>query len=206
MDIETARTWVRAIAASVEAEKDRLTRLDSAIGDADHGNNLHRGFTAVDAALETHPAATAGDVLITTGSTLISKVGGASGPLYGSLFRAAGKHLTQAEPTPAQLADALDAGLAAVRKLGSAQVGDKTMVDALSPALEALRASAESGAGLAAAARAAAKAAGVGAESTIPLQARKGRASYLGQRSQGHEDPGAASTALIFTALAEATT
>ncbi|PSK92321.1 dihydroxyacetone kinase-like protein [Murinocardiopsis flavida] len=204
MDIKTARAWVRAIAASVEAGKDRLTRLDSAIGDADHGNNLHRGFTAVDAALATHPAATPGDVLVTTGSTLISKVGGASGPLYGSLFRAAGKRLTQSAPTPADLADALDAGLAAVRKLGSAQVGDKTMVDALTPALEALRAAAESGADLPAAAHAAAKAAADGAASTIPLQARKGRASYLGQRSQGHEDPGAASTAMIFTALAEA--
>ncbi|GAA3721887.1 dihydroxyacetone kinase-like protein [Spinactinospora alkalitolerans] len=205
MDIELARAWVRAIASAIEGDKERLTRLDSAIGDADHGNNMHRGFSAVLQALDGHEAATVGDVLVKTGTTLISRVGGASGPLYGTVFRTAGKRLTGPEADAGEVADALAAGLDGVRGLGAAQVGDKTMVDAFSPALDAFRAAVEAGGDLAAAARAAAEAAAEGLEATTPLQARKGRASYLGARSIGHQDPGAASTALIFHALADVT-
>ncbi|WP_033337954.1 dihydroxyacetone kinase subunit DhaL [Catenuloplanes japonicus] len=193
MNVDQARDWIAAIAAKVEADAETLTRLDSAIGDGDHGANLKRGFAAVTLALDGFEAETVGDVLTKTGATLISKVGGASGPLYGSAFRAMGKALTSADVTREQLGDALEAGLAAIRKLGGAQPGDKTMVDAWLPAAAAFKSS-----GALAAAAAAAK----GAEDTTGLQARKGRASYLGERSVGHQDPGATSTALIFQALA----
>ncbi|MEV6342638.1 dihydroxyacetone kinase subunit DhaL [Actinoplanes sp. NPDC051851] len=205
MDAALARAWMRAAAGAVTAEADRLTRLDTAIGDGDHGVNLTRGFTAVVAALEkteTEPGTVAG-VLITSGTTLMSKVGGASGPLYGSALRAAGKALPPgAEVTPADLVKALHAGLDAVRKLGGAVPGDKTLVDAYTPAVEAFEAAVAGGAGLPAAAAEAARAAAEGAEATVPLRARKGRASYLGERSVGHPDPGAVSTSLIFAALA----
>ncbi|RCV48081.1 dihydroxyacetone kinase subunit DhaL [Marinitenerispora sediminis] len=204
METDLARAWLRAAAAAIEVNRDHLTRLDSAIGDADHGTNMHRGFTAVLQALDGYPAATAGDVLIRAGGTLISRVGGASGPLYGTALRTAGKRLTGERPDPAGLAAALADGLAAVCRLGSAQVGDKTMVDAFAPAVDALRASADAGEDLGTAARAAAEAAEAGLRATAPLQARRGRASYLGERSIGHEDPGAASTALLFRALADA--
>ncbi|MCP2307928.1 dihydroxyacetone kinase subunit DhaL [Kitasatospora paracochleata] len=206
MDIALALAWIRALAAAVERHRDELTALDTAIGDGDHGANLSRGFTAVTAALDAPDApepATVGAVLTRTGTILLSKVGGASGPLYGSAFRAMGAPLDGPTATPAELADALAAGLAALRDLGGAVPGDKTVVDAWTPAVAAFRAAAP--AGLAAAAAAAADAAERGAEDTVPLQARKGRASYLGPRSIGHRDPGAASTALIFRALADAT-
>ncbi|MDR7274858.1 dihydroxyacetone kinase subunit DhaL [Catenuloplanes atrovinosus] len=193
MNVEQARAWITAIATTVEAEAETLTRLDSAIGDGDHGANLKRGFAAVRAALEGFEAHTVGDVLTKTGATLISKVGGASGPLYGSAFRAMGKALASPDVTTEQLGDALDAGLAAIRKLGGAQPGDKTMVDAWLPAVAAYRKKGP---------RAAAAAAEEGAKATTELRARKGRASYLGERSIGHQDPGATSTALIFRALA----
>ncbi|MDQ0370671.1 dihydroxyacetone kinase subunit DhaL [Catenuloplanes indicus] len=193
MNVEQAREWIAAIAATVEAEAETLTRLDSAIGDGDHGANLKRGFAAVRAALDGFEAHTVGDVLTKTGATLISKVGGASGPLYGSAFRAMGKTLTSPDVTTEQLGDALDAGLAAIRKLGGAQPGDKTMVDAWLPAVAAFRRKGP---------QAAATAAEEAARATTDLQARKGRASYLGERSIGHQDPGATSTALIFRALA----
>ncbi|MFI5841965.1 dihydroxyacetone kinase subunit DhaL [Catenuloplanes sp. NPDC051500] len=193
MNVDQAREWIAAIAAKVEADAETLTRLDSAIGDGDHGANLKRGFAAVKQALDGFEAETVGDVLTKTGATLISKVGGASGPLYGSAFRAMGKALTSPDVTREQFGDALEAGLAAIRKLGGAQPGDKTMVDAWLPAAAAYKLS-----GAAAAATAAAK----GAKDTTGLQARKGRASYLGERSVGHQDPGATSTAIIFQALA----
>jgi dihydroxyacetone kinase-like protein len=196
MDTELALAWVREIAADVEAAEGLLTELDSAIGDGDHGSNLHRGFTAVLAALDGTEPDTAAAVLSTTGRTLVSKVGGASGPLYGSAFRAMGATLADAG-----FAGALAAGLAAIQRLGSARTGDKTMVDAWAPALAAFEQAA--GSGLAAAAEAAAQAAEQGVLDTVPLQARKGRASYLGPRSIGHRDPGAASTALMFRALAK---
>ncbi|MFD7901641.1 dihydroxyacetone kinase subunit DhaL [Kitasatospora sp. NPDC057904] len=209
MDFDTplAEAWIRAIAAAVEKEQGRLTELDSAIGDGDHGSNLQRGFAAVLAALAAldgpRPAGP-GVVLTKTGSTLISKVGGASGPLYGKAFRAIGAALP-APAGPAALAEALAAGLDAVRALGKAEPGDKTIVDAYTPAVAAFRTAAAAGADLPEAAAAAADAAEQGARDTTALQARKGRASYLGERSKGHQDPGATSTALIFRTLADVT-
>ncbi len=203
MDTDQARAWIRGIAAQMDTHKDHLTRLDSAIGDADHGVNMQRGFTAVVGALDGYAAKSPGDVLVKTGNTLISAVGGASGPLYGSFFRTVGKQLTEPTGDGGQLAIALDAGLQAVRKLGAASPGDKTMVDALTPALAAFAAQLGAGQDTAAAAEKAAEAAEAGVRETGPLQARKGRASYLGPRSIGHEDPGATSAALIMRALAE---
>ena len=207
LDAGTARAWLLSCAEAVEAASDRLTELDSAIGDGDHGANLRRGFRAVAEALDGPVPDTPGELLVKAGMTLISSVGGASGPLYGSAFRAVGKALNTPEPNPgadaAQLAAALTAGLDAVRRLGAAQNGDKTIVDAWDPAAAAFTAAAEAGQGRAEAARAAAEAAEAGARATIPLQARKGRASYLGERSIGHQDPGATSTALLFRTLAD---
>ncbi|MFF9852485.1 dihydroxyacetone kinase subunit DhaL [Streptomyces litmocidini] len=186
--------WLAAVAEAVDREADRLTELDSAIGDADHGANLRRGFAAVTETLAKEPSASPGAVLVTAGRQLVSTVGGASGPLYGTLLRRAGKALGEdGEVTRERLAEALDAGVAAVSQLGGAQPGDKTMLDALVPGVEGLRSSYE-------AARAAAE---EGALATVPLRARKGRASYLGERSVGHQDPGATSSALLFAALAD---
>ncbi|MFD5898472.1 dihydroxyacetone kinase subunit DhaL [Streptomyces sp. NPDC060366] len=192
-DVDFFRRWLLAVAAAVEREAGRLTELDSAIGDADHGSNLQRGFRAVTASLESEPPETPGATLILAGRRLISTVGGASGPLYGTLLRRTGKALGDSpEVTAAQLAEALGAGVAAVAQLGGAKAGDKTMIDALEPAVAAL------GTSFAAAATAADE----GAVATVPLQARKGRASYLGERSIGHQDPGATSSALLIAALA----
>ncbi|MFI1659182.1 dihydroxyacetone kinase subunit DhaL [Streptomyces sp. NPDC020472] len=186
--------WLAAAAEDVAREADRLTELDSAIGDADHGANLKRGFAAVAETLAKEPPASPGAVLTAAGRQLISTVGGASGPLYGTLLRRAGKALGEdGEVTRERLAEALGAGVAAVSQLGGAQVGDKTMLDALVPGVEGLRSSYG-------AARAAAE---EGALATVPLRARKGRASYLGERSVGHQDPGATSSALLFAALAD---
>ncbi|MFG2676005.1 dihydroxyacetone kinase subunit DhaL [Streptomyces sp. DT20] len=195
LDTDFFRRWMTTTAAAVDREAAHLTDLDSAIGDADHGSNLQRGFTAVTAALDKEPPRTPGAVLILAGRQLISTVGGASGPLYGTLLRRTGKALGDDAPavTRDELARALGAGVAAVAQLGGAQAGDKTMLDALLPAAEALGTSFE-------AARDAARA---GALATVPLQARKGRASYLGERSIGHQDPGATSSALLIAALAE---
>ncbi|WNI26436.1 dihydroxyacetone kinase subunit DhaL [Streptomyces sp. ITFR-16] len=194
LDADFFHRWMTATAALVDREAAHLTELDSAIGDADHGSNLQRGFAAVSAALEKEPPQTPGAVLMLAGRQLISTVGGASGPLYGTLLRRTGKALGDgAAVTPGELAQALGAGVAAVAQLGGAQAGDKTMLDALLPAAEALGTSFDAG-------REAARA---GAVATVPLQARKGRASYLGERSIGHQDPGAASSALLIEALAE---
>lgn len=203
MDIPLARAWVQAIAASMNEHKDHLTQLDSAIGDADHGVNMQRGFAAALAALDGYEAATVGDVLVKTGSTLISVVGGAAGPLYGTLFRGIGKQLAAPSVDAGLMSAALAAGLEGVQKLGAAVPGDKTMVDALVPALAAFGEQARAGADLSAAAASAADAAEQGMRDTTAMQARKGRASYLGARSIGHQDPGATSTALIFRALAQ---
>ncbi|MFC9504342.1 dihydroxyacetone kinase subunit DhaL [Streptomyces sp. NPDC057002] len=195
LDADFFRRWMTATAASVDREAERLTALDSPIGDADHGSNLQRGFTAVAAALEKEAPGTPGAVLTLAGRQLISTVGGASGPLYGTLLRRTGKALGDAaEVSAEQLAEALRTGVDAVMTLGGAAPGDKTMIDALVPAVDALGDSF-------AAARAAAE---EGAVATTPLQARKGRASYLGERSIGHQDPGATSSALLVAALAEA--
>jgi dihydroxyacetone kinase-like protein len=203
LDLARCRVWIEAAATAVSERKDELTALDAAIGDADHGTNLHRGFTAVQTALGGGFAPeTVGQLLVKVGMTLISSVGGASGPLYGSAFRAIGKQLTTPEADADQFSLALRSGLDAVRALGAAAAGDKTMVDALGPAVTAFDDAVGKGLGFTDASRAAAEAAEAGAKATIPLQARKGRASYLGERSIGHQDPGATSTALIFTALA----
>jgi dihydroxyacetone kinase-like protein len=195
------REWITRFSELVTADAERLTRLDSAIGDGDHGSNLDRGLRAAVAALDGDLPP--GKVLITAGRTLVSKTGGASGPLYGTALRRAGKALGDAsEVDAAGLGRALRAALDGVQELGKAEEGDKTMIDALAPAVAAYEAAA--GSGLVAAARAALDAASKGAESTVPLQARKGRASYLGPRSVGHLDPGAASTVLLFRALADA--
>ncbi|GHD86058.1 dihydroxyacetone kinase subunit DhaL [Streptomyces naganishii] len=194
LDADFFRRWMTATAALVDREAERLTALDSPIGDADHGSNLQRGFTAVRTALEKEAPDTPGATLTLAGRVLISTVGGASGPLYGTLLRRTGKALGDApEVGEDQLAEALRAGVDGVMTLGGAAPGDKTMVDALMPAVDAL------GDGFAAA-RAAAE---EGAVATTPLQARKGRASYLGERSIGHQDPGATSSALLIAALAE---
>lgn len=195
LDVDFFRRWLTTAAAAVEREAERLTELDSAIGDADHGSNLQRGFRAVTAELEKASPETPGAVLILAGRQLISTVGGASGPLYGTLLRRTGRALVDSAEvvTHARLAEALGVGVAAVAQLGGAKAGDKTMLDALEPAVAAM------GTSFAAAAAAAEE----GAVATVPLQARKGRASYLGERSIGHQDPGATSSALLIAALAE---
>jgi phosphoenolpyruvate---glycerone phosphotransferase subunit DhaL len=202
MDAEFFRAWIAEIAAVVQAQRDHLTQLDAAIGDADHGINLARGFTAVQEALARTETPTPGSVLLLTGSTLISKVGGASGPLYGTAFRRAAKALgDEPEVDLPALAEALQAALAGVQKLGAAVEGEKTMVDALAPAVAAFGDAVAMGASAPDALAALTDAADAAAHNTISLQALKGRASYLGPRSVGHEDPGAASTALILHAL-----
>jgi phosphoenolpyruvate---glycerone phosphotransferase subunit DhaL len=202
MDAEFFRAWIAEAAAVIEAQRDHLTQLDAAIGDADHGINLARGFAAVMAALEQASTPSPGSVLTLAGTTLISKVGGASGPLYGMAFRQAGKALGSVQQADlAALAGALEAALAGVQKLGAAREGEKTMVDALAPAVGALDKAVAEGAPAGAAFSALADAATAGAQATISMQALKGRASYLGPRSVGHQDPGATSTALILGAL-----
>jgi dihydroxyacetone kinase-like protein len=205
VDIVQARAWVEAIAAAVAEQTDQLTQLDSAIGDGDHGANMRRGFAAVVAALAILTPQTVGEVFVKTGNTLVSIVGGASGPLYGSAFRAIGKPLSGATVDGGQLLVGLRDGLAAIQRLGSAVPGDKTMVDAYAPAVAAFDRELERGGTVAAAAARAADAAEDGMRATRSLQARKGRASYLGARSVGHQDPGATSTALVFRALATVT-
>jgi phosphoenolpyruvate---glycerone phosphotransferase subunit DhaL len=202
MDAAFFRDWLTAAAAVVEAQRDHLTQLDAAIGDADHGINMARGFGAVTEALAHKDPPTPGAVLTLAGSTLISKVGGASGPLYGMALRSAGKALGDVPDADlAALAAALEAALAGVQKLGAAREGEKTMVDALAPAVSALAKALAEGAPPDGALTALATAAQEGAQATISMQALKGRASYLGPRSVGHEDPGAASMALILGAL-----
>jgi len=205
MRAEVFRAWITAAATVIGEQRDHLTQLDAAIGDADHGINLDRGFTAVVSAIESAAPVTPGAVLTLTGTTLISKVGGASGPLYGTAFRRAGRALGDAADVDLPgLAVALEDALAGVQQLGAAREGDKTMVDALAPATGAFSKAIAEGASDADALAALAEAALAGAAATISMQALKGRASYLGPRSVGHEDPGAASTALILGALRDA--
>ncbi|MEU8144229.1 dihydroxyacetone kinase subunit DhaL [Nonomuraea sp. NPDC048901] len=192
--------WMEEVAEQVRVHRERLTALDAAIGDADHGANLDRGFTEVLKALADSPPTAPGQVLVSAGTTLIRRVGGASGPLYGSAFRAMGKAM-EAPVTQAGFAAAFEAGVVAVERLGKAAPGDKTMVDALAPASLALALAVRDGVAVREAFELAARAAEEGARATIPMQARKGRASYLGERSVGHEDPGAASSALIVACL-----
>jgi phosphoenolpyruvate---glycerone phosphotransferase subunit DhaL len=210
MDSEVFRAWITSAAQVIEANREHLTQLDAAIGDADHGINLARGFTAVLNALDAHDRGAAapmtpGKILTVTGRTIISKVGGAAGPLYGMAFRRAGRSLGDAAQIDlAALSAALDAALAGVQQLGAAVEGDKTMVDALAAANRAFSKAIAEGTSQDDALSVLAQASSAGAVATIPMQARKGRASYLGPRSVGHEDPGAASTALILGALRDA--
>ena len=196
---------VRAVAATVAEHKVELTHLDRDIGDGDHGENLSRGFTAVITKLDAGAPETPTAVLKLVATTLISTVGGASGPLFGTAFLRAATSVGDAETLDgAAVAGALTAARDGVVARGKAESGDKTMVDALTPAVNAAKAAAEGGGSVTEVLSAAADAAAEGTEATFPLQARKGRASYLGERSIGHIDPGAQSTAYLLRALAGA--
>jgi len=197
--------WIRAFAAEVSANKEQLTQLDAAVGDGDHGINMDRGMSAVlaklDAATEEQDI---GALLKTVGMTLVSTVGGAGGPLYGTLFLQMGTAVSGKDQLdPDDWAAALEAGIAGVQARGKAEPGDKTMIDALIPGRDALKSALAEGASFEDALRQSADAAGQGMRDTIPLVARKGRASYLGERSAGHQDPGATSSHLLLEAAAE---
>ncbi len=203
--LEATTKVIEEMAAAMEEHRKYLTKLDSEIGDGDHGNNMRRGFAAVlDRLKDTQPSSPA-DVLKAVSMALIGKVGGAAGPLYGTAFLRASAALSGDEVSPQDAASALEAALGGIKQRGKAEVGDKTILDALAPAVEAAKEAAGSeDATVAAVLRAAAEAAEKGAESTVPLTARKGRASYLGARAEGHKDPGAASTQLLLDAAARA--
>jgi phosphoenolpyruvate---glycerone phosphotransferase subunit DhaL len=206
-DVTTAAldAWVRRFADLVAEHRDHLTQLDSAIGDADHGTNMARGMKAAVTALDELGPAGAGALFTKVGMTLVSTVGGASGPLYGTLFMRMGSAFGDVTTaTSEQVAAALRAGLEGVVARGKAQAEDKTMYDALAPAVDALEAGLKDGLGLEDALGRARAAADEGRDATIPMLARKGRASYLGERSVGHQDPGATSVALLVAAAAEA--
>jgi dihydroxyacetone kinase-like protein len=200
--------WMRRFGAEIEEHRQELVRLDTAIGDGDHGTNMDRGMRKALANLETLEGDDIGGALKAVGMALVSSVGGAAGPLYGTLFLQMGTATAGAEKLDvAGFADALDAGVKGVQARGKAEPGDKTMVDALLPALAALReAAAADDASLSEAAGRAAAAAEEGMKATIPMEARKGRASYLGPRSVGHQDPGATSSYLLLRSAGEAFT
>src|SRR5712691_9289503 len=206
VDAATVRRWLEGSAAALHEQRDYLTQLDAAIGDADHGTNMDRGFSSVVAKLaELDGTEAPGRILVTAGSTLVSTIGGASGPLWGTALRRAGRSLGDgATFEGAALAVALEAALDGVVELGAAQPGDKTMVDAFEPAVRTLKQELVAGKPTAEALASAHAAAEEGMQSTVPLQASKGRASYLGERSIGHQDPGATSTAIILRALEQA--
>jgi dihydroxyacetone kinase-like protein len=211
--IDVIEAWLRLGAARLAEQAPALTALDQAIGDGDHGTNLDRGFRAIVATLDAgRPEGDgerdlAGAVLRTAGRTLISTVGGAAGPLYGTALMRAGGAVATAEPgrDPGEvLVDALEAGIGGIQALGKSAPGEKTMLDALAPAAAAGREAIAAGGDSAAVTAAMAAAAEAGAAATIPMLATKGRASYLGERSIGHQDPGATSSALLLRALADA--
>jgi len=197
--------WLAAAAAALREQRDYLTQLDAAIGDADHGINMDRGFAAVLAEVGGAKDGSPGAVLELAGQVLILTVGGAAGPLYGSALRQMGVALSECPVFDAEdLLMALRAGLDEVRRLGAAIEGDKTIVDAFAPALAGFERALRKGKDLQAATASAREAAEEGMRATVPMQARKGRASYLGARSIGHQDPGATSTALLFVTLERA--
>ena len=196
--------WVRRFAHLIAENRDYLTELDAAIGDADHGSNMDRGMKAAVAALDDNAPATAGALFSKVGLTLVSTVGGASGPLFGTLFMRMGSSLGGAESVSAiDVAAALRAGLVGVVERGKAGHGDKTMFDALAPAVDALDAALSEQEPLASALKVARDAAAAGRDATTPMLARKGRASYLGERSVGHQDPGATTVALLLEAATD---
>jgi dihydroxyacetone kinase-like protein len=197
--------WIHAFAVLVAQHKAQLTDLDAAIGDADHGVNMDRGMRAVVDKLEATRPAAADELFKLVGMTLVSSVGGASGPLYGTFFLRVGAACGPVtELAPEDFAKALRAGNEGLVARGKPELGDKTMFDALHPALDALDRGLGAGQSPAQAFRAAADAAAAGRDATIPLVARKGRASYLGERSAGHQDPGATSAALLLAAATSA--
>lgn len=205
IDTTVLTDWISRFGAAVTEKRDWLTELDSAIGDADHGANMARGMSAVGEKLSAGTPATVDDLLKSVGMTLVSSVGGASGPLYGTFFLRMGMTAgAVSELDGPGLAAALRAGLDGIVARGKAEVGDKTMFDAMAPAVDALDAALAAGSSVPDAVRSAADAAAAGRDATLPLVARKGRASYLGERSAGHLDPGAASTAILFDTLAAA--
>jgi phosphoenolpyruvate---glycerone phosphotransferase subunit DhaL len=197
--------WIEQYGSTVVENKEYLTQLDSAIGDADHGINMDRGMKAALAKLEGLEGEDIGGLLKTVGMTLVSTVGGAGGPLYGTLFLQMGTATAdKSELEPADWAAALDGAVDGVQMRGKAEVGDKTMIDALIPARDSFRAALADGASFVEALGRSAEAAEEGMRATIPLVARKGRASYLGERSAGHQDPGATSSYLLIKTAAEA--
>jgi dihydroxyacetone kinase-like protein len=205
VETATLQDWISRFGAAMAEKREWLTELDSAIGDADHGANMARGMTAVTEKLGAGAPTGIDDLLKTVGMTLVSSVGGASGPLYGTFFLRMGMSsgAVSSLDGPA-LAAALRAGLEGIVARGKPEAGDKTLFDAMAPAVDALDDALASGASVSEGARAAADAAAAGRDATLPLVARKGRASYLGERSAGHLDPGAASTAILFETLADA--
>ena len=204
LDAAWARRWIELAAADVAEQRDYLVDLDRAIGDGDHGENMDRGFKAALEALGQAEPASVAEVLKTVAKTLMSTVGGAAGPLYGTAFLRASKAAGDGDLDGAGVAAVIAGALDGIQARGKATTGEKTMVDAWTPALEAARAAAESGSDPAAVLEAAATAAEAGAAATEPLRATKGRASYLGERSIGHLDPGAVSTSLILRAAVRA--
>jgi phosphoenolpyruvate---glycerone phosphotransferase subunit DhaL len=202
MGVENFANWLRDLASTLHENAAYLTELDSAIGDADHGSNMDRGFAAVVAVLDETSFESVDELLKKAGMTLVSKVGGASGPLYGTFFLRFGTALAGVEVTPESVGEALKAGVGGILQRGKAELGDKTMYDAWAPALEAYDGAVAGGSDLAGALAAAAEAAAKGRDATTPLVARKGRASYLGERSAGHQDPGATSTTLLLESAA----
>ena len=204
LDAAWACRWIELAAADVAEQRDYLVDLDRAIGDGDHGENMDRGFKAAVEALGQAEPASVAEVLKTVAKTLMSTVGGAAGPLYGTAFLRASKAAGDGDLDAAGVAAIIEGALGGIQARGKATTGEKTMVDAWTPALDAARAAAESGADAVATLQAAATAAEAGAAATEPLRATKGRASYLGERSIGHLDPGAVSTSLILRAAARA--
>jgi dihydroxyacetone kinase-like protein len=196
--------FIEGVAARIKEHRDELTQLDSPIGDADHGINLDRGFTAVLAKLPTVADKDIGTILKTTGMTLVSTVGGASGPLYGTAFMRAGMALADRhELTEADVVTALEAALEGIMARGKAQRGEKTMVDAIAPGVEVLKEAQARGEDFRTALRRSVEAVEAGMKATIPMLATKGRASYLGERSIGHQDPGATSAFYMAQVLLE---
>ena len=204
LDAAWAQRWIELAAADIAEQRDYLVDLDRAIGDGDHGENMDRGFKAALEALGQAQPASVAEVLKTVAKTLMSTVGGAAGPLYGTAFLRASKAAGDGELDGAGAAAVIAGALEGIQARGKATTGEKTMVDAWTPALEAARAAAESGSDATAVFEAAATAAEAGAAATEPMRATKGRASYLGERSIGHLDPGAVSTSLILRAAARA--
>ncbi len=205
LDVAWAQAWIRKTAVVVTEHRTELIELDRQIGDGDHGENMFRGFTAVIAKMDAlaEPPAEVGDVLKLVATTLMSTVGGAAGPLYGTAYLRAAKVTATDELDARAVVAMIEAGLEGIVARGKATTGEKTMVDAWSPAAAAAQGAAVAGGSPAAVLDAAAKAAEEGALATVPMLATKGRASYLGERSIGHQDPGATSTALILRAAAE---